>query len=122
MTVVWFGSVLSKFSLFGPFLADLPFHVLQKMLSYHPEVAQRKQRLQSRSVLGKTTVSNLHDAELVLHDSERLLKLRPNPGFNSLCCVTLLSRGHFQVHHQAPDRHHLDVPIHLKILRLFALL
>jgi hypothetical protein len=75
------------------------------MLTNCLEVAQRKQRLQSRGVLGKATVSNLRKTELTLGDSKPILNLRPNSGFDSLCCVTQLSRGRFQVQHSALARH-----------------
>jgi hypothetical protein len=91
------------------------------MSANHPQIAQRKQRLQSRSVLGQTTVPNLREAELTLDDSKRMLNLRPNSGFDSLCCVAQLPRGRFQVQRSVLARHHRNVPIHLKILYLFAL-
>jgi len=49
------------------------------MLPNHPEVAQRKQRLQSRSVLGQATVSSLREAELTRDDLKRMLNLRLIP-------------------------------------------
>ena len=115
-----FRSVLSDSLLFRTFWADLSCHFLQEMSANHPQIAQRKQRLQSRSVLGQTTVPNLREAELTLDDSKRMLNLRPNSGFDSLCCVAQLPRGRFQVQRSALARHHRNVPIHLKILCLFA--
>jgi len=91
------------------------------MLANHSEVAQRKQRLQFRAVLSKSTVPNLRKTELTLDDSKWMLNLRPNSGFDSLCCVAQLLRGSFHVQHPALARYHRNVPIHLKNLCLFAL-
>jgi hypothetical protein len=79
------------------------------MLTNHPEVAQRKQRLQSRSVLGQATVSNLRKTELTLDDSKRMFNLRPNAGSDFLGCVSQLPRGRSQVHHSARARHILSL-------------
>jgi len=116
-----FRSALSDFLPFRTLWADLSCHFLQKMLTNHPEVAQRKQRPQARGVLGQATVSNPRKTELTLDDSKQLLNLRLNSVVDSLCCVTQLSRGRSQVQHSALDRIHRNVPIHLKILCLVAL-
>ena len=50
-----FRSVLSDFLRFRTFWTDLSCHFLQERSANHPQIAQRKQRLQSRSVLGQTT-------------------------------------------------------------------
>jgi len=57
-----FRSVLSDFLPFRTFWADLSCHFLQEMSANHTQIAQRKQRMQSRSVLGQTTVPNLREA------------------------------------------------------------
>ena len=116
-----FRLVFSDFLLFRTFLADLSCHFLQEMSASHPEVTQRKQRMQSRGVLGQTTVPNLRESKLTFDDSERMFDLRPNAGFDFLGCATQLPRGRFQVQRSALARHHRNVPIHLKILCFFAL-
>jgi len=85
-----FRSVFSNFLAFRISRADLPCYRLQKILTNHPEVAQRKQRLKSRGVLGQGTVRNLDEVELTHDDSMRILNLRPISGFDFLCCVTKL--------------------------------
>jgi len=101
-----FRSVLSDSLPYMTFWADLFCHFLQEMSANHPQIAQRKQRLQSRSVLGQTTVPNLRESKLTLDDSKRMLNLRPNSGFDSLCCVAPLPRGPVQISRPMLSRNH----------------
>jgi len=116
-----FRSVLSDFLPFRIFWVDLSCHFLQEMSANHPQIAQRKQRLQSRSVLGQTTLPNLREAELTLDDLKRMHNLRPNAGIDFLGCLTQLPRGRSQVQRSKFAQHHSNVPVRLPTLSLSAL-
>jgi len=91
------------------------------MSANRPKDTHRKQLLQARIVLGQTTVSNLREADLAPDDSARMLSLRPDSGFDSLCCVSQLPRNRFHIQRSALTLRHRGVLFHLKILCLFAL-
>ena len=49
----------------------------------HPQVGQRKQRVQLRGVLLQPAVAHLDVPELALDHPERMLDLRPNAGLDA---------------------------------------
>ena len=55
-----------------------------QMPARHPQIGQSKQRVQLRRVLGQTAIAHLHMAELALDDTERVLDLGANAGFDAL--------------------------------------
>ena len=54
--------------------------LLQKPVPRHPEVSQRKQRVQLRGVLGQTVVARLHVPELALDHPKRVFQLGSDAG------------------------------------------
>ena len=64
---------------------------VQKFVSGHPQIAQRKQRHQLRRVLGKSLVANLGKSELALDDPKRVFNLGTNAGLDLLSLVQQLA-------------------------------
>ncbi len=66
-----FGRVSRPFSVRRAHSCQAP----RQTLADHPQIGQRKQRLQLRRVLGQAAIAHLHMPELALDDSERMLHL-----------------------------------------------
>jgi len=99
-----FHSVYSDCPRLSTFRTDRSRHFLQNIFANHSEVAQSKQCMQSRSALGQATVS----------------KLRAFASFDFLRCINQRPRGPFQIQRSALSGHHRNVPVHAKLLCLFA--
>lgn len=50
----------------------------------HPQIGQRKQRVQLRRVLGQAAIAHLRMAELALDDTKRMLDLGTDTGLDAL--------------------------------------
>ena len=67
----------------GAFWAHLPCHRRQRA-ACHPDIGQRKQHFQMRSVLGQSTESDFTKPELAFDDTKRMLNLGAQAGFGPL--------------------------------------
>lgn len=87
----------------------------------HPEVGQRKQRVQLRGVLGQSAVSHLHMPELALDHPERVLDLGTDARLEvfHLRGDRLLWIGRVEPSAQAGSQR--DVPARADVLRVLAL-
>lgn len=54
----------------------------QQSAPRHPQIGERKQRVQLRRVLGQSQVAHLHVAELALDDPKRVFHLGPDAGLD----------------------------------------
>ena len=52
---------------------------LQQPTPHHPQIAQRKQRVQLRRVLGQSPITHFHVSELAFDDPKRVFHLSPDP-------------------------------------------
>ena len=65
---------------------------LQQPAPRHPQIGERKQRVQLRRVLGQAPVTHFHVSELPLDDTERVFHLGPDSGFDVFKLVEQLER------------------------------
>lgn len=61
----------------GPLRAHSSPGLSQKRSAHHPQIGERKHRVQLRRVLGQAAVAHLHVPELALDDTERVLHHEP---------------------------------------------
>eukprot|EP00952_Eustigmatos_sp_NYUAD-ZCMA_P003416 14924-Eustigmatos_ZCMA.PRE.1 len=93
----------------------------QKPSAHHPQIAQRKQRVQLRLVLGQAAIAQLHMSELTLDDPERMLHFRPDAGLHVLELVHERAHRRGLIQCAALARTHGHVPVGLDALGFFAL-
>ena len=78
----------------------------------HPQVGQRKRRVQLRGVLLQSAAAHLDAAELMFDHPERMFDLRPVAGLDALQLVGELVDPFGLVQPPAFARSHDDVPAH----------
>jgi hypothetical protein len=93
--------------------------LLQQRASHHPQLGQRKQRVQLRRVLGQSSAAHLHMPELGLDHPDRVFDLGPDARLGPLQRV--LDRAHRRVlvQHIALARSHRHMPVDFDVLGLF---
>ena len=104
---------------FGDLQAHSPLRPLHKPASYHPDIGQRKQRDELRSVFLEPAIAHLGMSELTLDDSKRMLHLGPDTGLEFLGFFSELATRRVLLL-SALARAHVHVPIHARGLRSFA--
>ena len=89
---------------------------LQKPAPCHPQIGERKKRVQLRRVLGQSSVAHLHVAELALNDPKRVFHLGPDAGLDVFKSVE--HRAHWAVLVQRPAFAwaHGHMPVGLDVL------
>ena len=87
-------------------------------LAHHPQVGQRKHHQQLAGVLGQAPIANLAMPELALDDPKRVLDLGADAGLDLLQLLLERVDGSILVHHSALARHHGNVPVDVRVLRL----
>jgi hypothetical protein len=91
---------------------------LHDSLAHHPQVGQRKHHQQLVGVLGQTPIANLAMPELALDNPKRMLDLGADAGLDLLQLLFERVARSALVHHSALARHHGDVPVDMRVLRL----
>ena len=87
-------------------------------LAHHPQVGERKHHQQLAGVLGQAPIANLAMPELALDDPKRMLDLGADAGLDLLQLLLERVDGPVLVHPSALARHHGDVPVDVRVLRL----
>ena len=110
---------------FGSSLGHLPTlqahsspRPLNNSFSHHPQVAQRKQRDQLSRVFDQAPIPSLAIAELALDHPEGVFHLGPNAGLELLQLVDQGVYSFALLQSPALTRHHRNLPIHPRVLRL----
>ena len=111
--------------LFGPSFGHLPTlqahssrRPLNNSFSHHPQVAQRKQRDQLRRVFDQAPIPSLAIAELALDHPEGVFHFGPNAGLDLLQLVDQGAYSFALLQSPALARHHGNLPVHPRVLRL----
>lgn len=81
----------------------------------HPQIGQRKQRVQLRGVLDQSTVAHVHMPEPGFEDSGRMLDLGPDAGFQAFELLGQFVDQSALVQFAALARAHDDVPAHASL-------
>lgn len=72
---------------FGRLQTHSCLRALQESAPRHPQIGERKQRMQLRCVLGQSPIANLYVPELALDDPERMFHLGADAGLDVLKLV-----------------------------------
>lgn len=94
--------------------------VLQQPAPHHPQIAQRKQCVQLRRVLGQSPIAHLHVPELAFDDPKRVLDLGAVTRFDMLQLVEQGAHRTACVQRTALARAHGHMPVGLYALDFFS--
>ena len=65
----------------------------RQTLAHHPQIGQRKQRVQLRRVLGQSPVTNFHVSKLAFDDPKRVFHFGADTGLDVFKLVELIAQG-----------------------------
>ena len=89
----FFHPIAAQLQHFGCLQTHSSLRLLQKLVSYHPDIGQRKQSDELRSVFLQPTVAHLGQAKLAFDNPERMLHLGPNTGHEFSACSASAPHG-----------------------------